>query len=530
MKGSVIMKKLFVILISVLLLVSCTKEEPKGILDMLPDGQSTSSAQQEAEADMSEVTNELPPQSEPLHYSYEYVKEQYPDKTVLTWHMTSMGEDDIPDTDVINKYLSSLNCDFVLAVNPSRYAYGENAYDSILKAIEEGTPPDIISTIEMNRYGSEVSNYPTAVRAGLLEPLDDYLSGTDLGKELVSIFSPEYLKTFTIDGKIYGIDGSFNNVYMTYGYFVNARLADKYGFDITKSILDQLDVLEAVKSGEPNCDIIGPITLSSASLYSRSYCEGICYDPEADIFYSPLDDKGYTETLKMYYELYSLGYVETDFGSKNECFILPSYQRSGKLLYQNSKTVQKICNEHIGYIECYPVFEDDHSIAYTSGTANGVCANSNNKDKAFELLALLYTDPKLNDLFCYGSDITTDEKGCIIPRTNVWSYAFRFPNMLINSPVYNSFGGTCDPVDKRDAYERVKNAVIIPECLGYELSDELRAKQSAVNGIIRDHSFWNYDSYEASISELKAKLDEAGMDKLIEDINAEYAIWKEQRK
>lgn len=458
-------------------------------------------------------------------YSYSSVYNQYPDKVILTWYMTCMFEDDIPDVTVINEYLTSLNCDFVLSLVVSDYSKGENAYESIATAIQTDSPPDIISTLMIDPAHGK--NYESISEEGLLEPLDGYIEGTEMGNKILETFSPNYLSAFEINGSIYGLDGSFNYVFMTDGYYVNSSLADKYGWDISKSILEQIDILEDIRVNETECDIISNVQLQNPCFYSRSQYSGIAYDQANDYFYSPLNDNGYVEAIKTYTYLNSLEYIQTDtLELGKSCFIVTEFAPAGQLLYLNSSEIPLIYNEDTGYENYIPVFADDSCMITTAGIANGICSYSNNKDEAFELLAMLYTDSKLNNLFCYGVN-SEEYDGRIMPSTNAWSYAFRFANMLMNDSAYSTYGRAADPMDKGDAYERVMQSINVPKCLGFSISEDLMLKRSKISEIINKHPFWEYDTAEESITALETKLKEAGIDELIDEINRQYSEWKE---
>lgn len=174
---------------------------------------------------------------------YEEVQAKYPDKTVLVWAITETGyERHAPFPSAkMNEYLDEHGCEFAVCFKPVYSAADERFPYPMLTEVKElldnGEHIDIISPM----------NYDEFVFVGLYEPLDEYLE-TDIGRELYSAIPEKFWESLRINGGIYGLSGDMTNALSPdRGYYVNAELAEKNGYDVTKPILEQLDILKAVR-------------------------------------------------------------------------------------------------------------------------------------------------------------------------------------------------------------------------------------------------------------------------------------------
>lgn len=197
---------------------------------------------------MSKDDNE-PTQYEINFPSYAEIQEQYPEKTVIVWAVPeTVYEVRSPfRTREVNAYLDELDFKYAVCFEPIAASDG-TIPDPFLTAVKDklnsGGKIDIISPM----------NYSEFVFAGLYERLDDYLTA-ESGRELYGAFPEKLWDGLRINGGIYGLNGSTSyTLSLDWGYYVNSELAEKYGFDVSKPIIEQLDILKKVKANE-KCDV-----------------------------------------------------------------------------------------------------------------------------------------------------------------------------------------------------------------------------------------------------------------------------------
>lgn len=333
--------------------------------------------------------------------SYEEVQEQYPDKTVLVWAIAkTLYETCSPiHTRKVNEYLDARGCGYAVCFVPAhRYEYSPEMYpDQMLievkKRLNNGERIDIISPM----------NFEEFVFDGLYEPLDEYMK-TDIGQELYNAFPKRLWESLRIDSGIYGVSGNMTSVLSPdRGYYVNAELAEKYNYDVTKPVLEQLDILKAVKENEKNTDVFSTYLdidnivsfVNVKMLSSAVYWNSDTHSAELSI-----DNPVYVEGLRMYDTLKREGLLKlTDTSHSDNFFIRVDRVCGGGVVYADMDTVDV---DYFGNtVTAIPVFEP-HSALRSAIYATGICSKSTDKEKAFELMTMVYTDPVLNNLLVYG--------------------------------------------------------------------------------------------------------------------------------
>lgn len=523
------MKKIFCFIMSITLvtaLTACSKGTPN----------SGSASEQTSQ---SKPQSSPPPESEPVELSqyeinfpsYDEIKEQYPDKTVLVWVLPGTGyESHSPfHTREVNEYLDEKGCDYAVCFKPLSYeatVFPDSFADVVIEQIDNGEQIDIISPMSYDEY----------VFNGLYIPLDDYLK-TGRGKELYDSVPEKLWDALRINGSIYGIELKASwTLSIDWVYYVNAELAQKYGYDITKPILDQLDILKAVKENEKNVDVFSTYLRIHEIVFSADVKEvagGVYWNEETHSAECIFDDPKYIENLRFYETLKSSGLLN-DMGKMNNSdtfFIFQDFE-SGSSAYDPAVNV-KILYDEKNTVEAIPVF-NGLTATRTSPYATGICSSSENKEKAFELMSLVYTDPALNNLMAYGIEgenftLTDDfvhgiegEDGIINPF-NVW----RFANDFIG---YRDEDSPFTAEQYRELYE---NAPVHEDAdfafNGRSVADEIRAAWEIMFDFkLPDKDGDNAKTLDEVIAETREKLEQAGIQKIIDECNRQYEVYKNE--
>ena len=463
--------------------------------------------------------------------AYEQVQEEYPDKTVLVWAANSYCLDETIRLSEANKYLSEKGCDFVLCLKPVQTTSGLNGnYPDLLAsgikaALDSGEQVDIATS----RIYSEF------VSADMFEPLDEYLGGTDKGRELYSLMPEKYWEILRVNGKIYGVCGSLNNVLRSdYGWFVNPELAEKYGFDVNKPILDQLDILRKVKQ-EENCPVfVSDMTYSpSYSVRSKMFGNGVYWDEESHTARCILDCAEYVERLRFLDTLNREGLLMSKVSGgklRTDFFINETSQQGAALGYDKGQTVEY--NFYDEKVTGIPVFDGTSAYRSTPYTVTGILSASQNKDKAFELLALTQTDPYLCDLLTFGIDgedyDLTDGK--VDNVTSIFA-----PEIFGNKLISHSSEGVYSAGEMYYSAEKYKeileNAQMPADsdfCFDYS---EMISEMNAVDKVFESFNLPGGDvSLDDALTELRGKLENAGVQKIIDEVNRQYEVYLNEKE
>lgn len=464
--------------------------------------------------------------------SYEEVQEKYPDKTVLVWVIDETGyEHHAPfHTDKVNEYLDEQGCEFAVCFKPVDYEFTGERYPrpmrtEIEKLLDNGERIDIISPM----------NHDDFVFNDLYEPLDEYME-TDIGRELYRAFPEKLWESLRINGRIYGLNGDMELALSPdCGYYVNASLAEKYGYDITKPVLEQLDILKSVRENEKDVDVFSTYLNIDSIVYfvnvkmlsSAVYWNGDTHSAELSI-----DNPQYIEGLQLYDTLKSEGLLKITNTSSSESFFIRADSVFGAGIgYADMKPVEV---DYFGNtVTAIPVFTTKTAVRSTAW-ATGIYSKSEHKEKAFELLAKVFTDPVLNNLLVYGieGENYTLENGVVkeLANSNTDAYninpfnTYRFANQMI---CHRSADNLFTPEQYIKIFENAdvygdSDFVLDPK----NIISELNAEYIAANKIFLPNDDQSLDDV---LSEYREGLYAAGAQKIIDECNRQYEVYKNEK-
>lgn len=467
--------------------------------------------------------------------SYEEVAEQYPDKTVLVWTIGETGYDwgeGAMRTREVNEYLDSAGRDFAVCFYPITCDfYGTDGFytDKLKEMIANNMPPDIIYSNSVHTFEGYINPYVKCVVNELFEPLDDYLENTEYGRELYALMPEKHWEGLRINDTIYGVDGGMNTIAYNYGYYVNAELVGKYSYDITKPVLEQLDILKAVKENEKDCDVFSMYTswLYNPAFFSaiKDISNSVYWDSGVHTAKCAFDDPSYLEKLQLFTEISSNKLLNNmERTHEDTFFILQSNKIGGNVIYEDMQTVEVDYFEN--KVNAVPVF-DESVCVNLSFSATGICSASANKDKAFELLALTQTDRYLNNLMTFGiegEDYLLD--GDTVIETNNYFNPSRFGNYML-----------CHLWERNDItagqYRTVFESAVVPPDIDFVFdSTSVHDEFVAAADIMDKFSLPSASEgigLDEKIAMTRAKLEESGIQKIIDESNRQYEVYKNEK-
>ena len=534
------MKKIFVILLSLLFVFSfpsCAADSSDDPSQPISSNE-TSLTSNDSAAQENNMVIINSGYAEENYPAFEAVQAQYPDKTILVWAFEGLAADSFAHfrTKEINEYLDSLGYDFAVCftcISTYNDDGTETFYiDRYREMVEKGEQIDILHVFFSNMAEGCYNAYCTCAQYGLFAPLNEYLK-SEAGTELYNLMPENYWTGLRINGSIYGVDGTMSSIGESYGYYVNAELADKYGFDVTKPVAEQLDVLQQVKENE-NCDVFayGGNKLSSPLYYfssAKDVTNAVYWDEETESARCVLDDPEFLEKLRLFDTLKKNGLLtDGQYGISGSFFIAQVHVKGGSAVYGRETAIDFDYLDNGNTVKAYPVYNDPVSVR-TASNATGICSASQNKDKAFQLLTLTQMDPYLNNLMVYGIEgtdynMTSDSKSDTLADS---TFLRRYANYMI------CCGNTVilDPPEiTAEEYEAIyENAIV------YEASDFVFDSKNVIQEV--------YDTYKAmsmfelpdndtaideAISDMRQSLEEAGIQKIINECNRQYEEWKNE--
>lgn len=464
--------------------------------------------------------------------AYDEIKSQYPDKTVLVWSFERNMFDSRTNirTRELNAYLDQQGYDFVLCFEAANTMVSDDKYayiNYIRDKIANHEPVDIVYNSARFISSEGIPAYNASVYADILEPLDKYLEG-EAGQRLYRLMPKNFWRSLEINGAVYGFNGSFSQLTSDFGYYVNKQLADQYGFDVEKPILEQIDILEAIKEHEA-VDVAAAFNVeymceSSAFGVPDTVIDGV-YIENGEIK-SVFDNKNYLDNLRLFNTLNSkelLRCSNLDDEHKESAFLIINSKNTGAFAYKNQEPVEY---DYFGTkIEMIPVFKGSTSIR-TANAATGICAYSENKEKAFEALSLILTDPYINNLMSYGiEDEDYTKAGDHVVLDPVHGNPFgkmRFSNKILCYPSENDYDNMSEIYT--DAFNEVNDDNLGFVFDGRAVEDEIikvtLVLQSDVKKLLLT------DDFDAEIKNIEQSLTKAGLNTIIDECKKQYAEWE----
>ena len=374
--------------------------------------------------------------------------------------------------------------------------------------------------------------------AGLTIPLDDYLQNTEIGQELLELMPENYWRASTNNDGIYGLGNASFVIGHTLLCFYNAELVDKYGYDINKSPLEQLDILHEIDENEEDtCTVYGPTPSNYVAPYTnyRSIEPPLYWDKNTDEAKLALDNQEYLETVYTLSKLYDEGLlIKSLYSLYDDSFfmyccqgVVPTFLTSFQINDDGTYTVLNAAKEPV---TCYMTTPNGPMAINNPWYATGVAAVSEHKDEAFDLLATSYVDATLNNLLTYGVegvDYTVDEDG----STGTGSFA----TMLYANPLIGRTStGNCSEYQDflRNMLETAPcedDIEFVPNFLDYY---DMLSEASLVMTDFADtlsHGVATREEFDAIVAEYKEKILQTGIQEAINGINAQYAEWKSKQ-
>lgn len=456
----------------------------------------------------------------------EELKKQYPDKEIITWLLSTADIIDYVSefrTDKVNQYLNKLGRDYVVCFVPL-----DDHNDPYISTLDElkksGIEVDIYSPSYRLSDEPYENNYHRDSLLGILEPLDQFIVSSDYKEDFSKTMSAEYMNSLRVEGKIYGLSNTANNFICSVGYSVDEDLYRQYKWDSNKTIEEQMSILDRFSGENPNgcavyCDNYGSV-LYYPNRFDRWL--GIYWDYEKDGVSRITNCNEYIERLSLLYALQEKGLLTYNAPVQcDSCFVFIG----GTEYYGNDSDAyyQDIGNVRSKRIPIGMEFKTVGNIV----SAISINADSKNKEKAFDLIMLSQQDKYLNNLLVFGVGNNINESNASRARRSVKNMInfYRFGNLAVCRPV-----GNYSSYINKD-YKQICSSANIAPYAGFAFhADSVANEYAEIKSIMLNHDFMGYSCAEESIEALDKKLRDAGIDKVVDEINNQYIMWRETLK
>lgn len=399
--------------------------------------------------------------------------------------------------------------------------------------VASGEKADIIWTSNWNfDYGQNTAK-------GAFIPLDDLLQkyAPDVLKSM-----PDFVWQATkINGKTYGLP-NYQTVTNREGFKVVKSYADKYGFDPSKmkKLEDIEPFLEAVKKAEPD---------KIPMVFSKKGKQGLAYrtfgleaianigavriNQDDSKVISLYESDEYKQYLDIVHRWYTKGLINEDASTiKNVADVF----KGGKVVsdFHNVLSADTVANEktRMGDIVLAPLTDYFASTGTIITTMQAISSTSDNPDRAMMFLNLVNTDKTLYNILVYGvegkhytkaGDVVTVNPDAGYNPNAAWVFG-------------NIFNAYLTPNKDAQTVEQIRkdNESAKPSPLmGFQFNNEsVSAEIAAVQSVIDEYGpgldTGTVDP-KAKLAEFQDKLKQAGIDKVIAEMQKQLDEWKKTK-
>lgn len=404
----------------------------------------------------------------------------------------------------------------------------ENAADQLEQIKQDGGQVDVIAV--PNVAGA----YTQMADRGLLFCLDDFLE-SEKGDGIRNAVPARDLARCKYNGATYGISAHLRTVGAV---AYDKALLKKYGIDVSElspDIFENEAILQRIKDGE------------GGKVIPYAYNEGILYglgmwkvDPVECLAYTK-DGKAVNlfETNELREKLFRL----KELKDKGLLCILAegapgTYFAREEMAHREDPFA--ICSSYntgdgqelTGEYAVIPDLKRPQIAPFWGDAHTAVASWSKNRENALDFVARLYTDPEIANLILYGNEgeqyTLTGNVASRLPDNLLWAFAEHYTNALIAYPQNDTAADKAD-FQKR-YYEQCEP--FIPD--GFRFDTAPVAKETeAVNAVcLSDQAAkllrLNETDIDAALSEMNAKLKDAGIDRIIREFGRQLTEWRER--
>lgn len=423
------------------------------------------------------------------------------DTTKLTWFVpVSQTPDKQLVIDELNKVLKEK-----IGAELELVTIDTGAYSERMKMnMASGNDYDLCFTSNWN------NKYDEAVRNGGLYDLTDMVD-----KEFMDYLMPEkFWDDAKIDGRIYAIP-NVQIMASTLAVAVKKEIADKYNFDVqtVEHIEDIEPLLEKIKAGNPELypyrKLWGITPWTTEKMTEIVPSIALRADGKVVWFHETEEAK---RGVQKFREWYKKGYIRKDVASMGDDTTDYNQGRYGvsvtnwKPGYTSEKEYLKAITQPI-FGGCRPAM-------------TGVGANSKNPQKAFELIKLVNTDKDVFNLIASGIEGKHYEK--LDDNTIRFLEGERYTQKQewVFGNVFNGYVYEGQDVNVHKQTQEYNENALTTDVTGFYLDKEnIKTELSNMQTVSDEYTdFITVADYDKFYKEKKAKMIEAGADKVIAEI------------
>ncbi|MDI4649066.1 DUF3502 domain-containing protein [Cohnella hashimotonis] len=384
------------------------------------------------------------------------------------------------------------------------------------------------------------------VQKGAFLPLDDLLK--QYGPDILAKVDERAWKAVTYNGKIMAIPSQ--SPFTTPGGIVFKKdLVEKYNFDYTKvHKLQELEpYLETIKKNEPEITpLLVTKTVNAPGDYILDHTnitKGIRYDEIAGKAVMELDIPAFLDNYRTMSDFYKKGYVakdaaiKTDFIAEAKSGKYAVMRDSGGYTADGSKSTALFGYPTVESLANYPTIGTPNMV----GAATAISVTSKNPERAMQLLNQVWKDKKLSNTLAYGLEgknyTVKSGAGTDSPSIEAKSGAEQTWAIWHNwlGPLWDQWDSGWNSTASLEQMQKNNKEAKTSSILGFLFNGEavkteiaqVSAVYSELWPIMQTGSMPDFDKF---LADMKQRLNEAGLDKVLAEVQKQIDAWKAQNQ
>ena len=394
-------------------------------------------------------------------------------------------------------------------------------------------------------FTSSSMGYSSQAATGKLAPLNDLLAGP--GKVIVENVGEKYINATKIAGESYGVP-TIRDLAANYEYVMRKDLVDKYNIDLTSiRTFDDIErVLEIIKTNEPDIVPIAPGAAGNGGMLvgynawdSLGDGFGVLMDPDSLVVSNLYESEEYREIVTRMHDWYKKGYILRDAATNQivanqlvKAGKVFSYLGNGKPGFAEQES--RAAGMELVTVEIRGPFAATTNV---TGLMWSIAQQSENKEKAMEILSLFYSDKEIIDLINWGIEgvhyVRIGDNLIDFAEGLDASTTGYMPNWdWLTGNAYLTYvfkGGDPEVWEKTKVFNESAKA---SKALGFTFNaDPVKTEYTAVTNVVDQYKVGLESGTldpEKTLPEFIQKLKAAGIDKIIEEKQRQLDEWAQQ--
>lgn len=424
---------------------------------------------------------------------------------------------------------------FNTRVEIERLSYG-TFYEEVNLMLSSGEKLDLFPNFAMS--------VTTAANTGQVLALDDLLEG--YGQDILASVPDYELSCNTINGSIYGVPNDKDKA-EGFGVMVRTDMLEATGYDISqiKTEADLEGLYAAVKEKYPNTY---PLVSDNGNMgYFMIYKDDLggdygtlmnCLD-ESTTVENLYASEEYRNMVQLRYDWAQKGYIMPDAATNTQNAYDLIAAGKGFSYFCNTKPgIEAEWERKVGQDMTVIELVKPYRTSTTGMNSWMIAHNSENPERAMEILNEMHTNPELSNIVINGLEgehfVVDEEKGVLTypegvdaSNTTYSSVAWIWPNELISTP-WEADGA--DIWEQTDAYNK---SASLSTAFGFVWDNANVINEiTACNNVLAKYgNALNCGSLnpDEAVDKLNQELKDAGIDRIIEEKQAQLDAWLETK-